>query len=56
MIALASPSHMVIGQLVYDALDDDQKSTYRQINITSEVWNYVNSNTGGNIYVVYTNK
>jgi adenylate cyclase len=52
----ANPNHMVIGQLVYDILDNDQKSSYKQLNISSEVWNYVNSNAGGNIYSIYTNK
>jgi class 3 adenylate cyclase len=56
MTALANPNHMVIGQLVYDILDNDQKSSYKQLNISSEVWNYVNSNAGGNIYNIYTNK
>jgi class 3 adenylate cyclase len=56
MTALANPNHMVIGQFVYDVLDDNQKSTYRQLNISSEVWNYVNSNAEWNIYNVYTNK
>jgi adenylate cyclase len=56
MTALANPNHMVIGQLVYGALDDDQKSMYKQLYISSEVWNYVNSNTGGDIYNIYTNK
>jgi adenylate cyclase len=56
MTALADPNHIVIGQSVYDVLDNDQKSTYRQLNISSEVWNYVNSNAEGNIYNVYTKK
>lgn len=56
MTALANPNHMVIGQKVYDILDNDQKSSYKQLNISSEVWNYVNSNAGGNIYNIYTNK
>jgi adenylate cyclase len=56
MTGLANPNHMAIGQLVYAALDDDQKSTYKQLNISSKVWNYVNSSTGGNVYNVYTNK
>lgn len=28
MTALANPNHMVIGQLVYDILDNNQKSSY----------------------------
>jgi adenylate cyclase len=55
MTTLAYPNHMVIGQSVYSALDDDQKSMYKQLYISSEVWNYVNSNTGGDIYNIYTN-
>jgi adenylate cyclase len=56
MTALADPNHIVIGQLVYDALDDNQKSIFQQIDISPEIWNYVSNYTGGNIYNVYTNK
>ena len=56
MTALANPNHMVIGEQVYETLDGGQKSTYKQLNISSEVWNYVSSNTGENVYNVYTNK
>jgi adenylate cyclase len=54
MTALANPNHIVIGQPVYDALVDGQKSMYQHLNINSDVWNYVSSSTGGNIYKVYT--
>lgn len=56
MTALANPNHMVIGQLAYDALDDNQKSIFQKLVVSPEVWNYVNNNTGGNRYKVYTNK
>jgi class 3 adenylate cyclase len=56
MTALANPNHMVIGQLVYDVLDDNQKSLFRQLAISPEIWSYVNINTGGTIYSIYTNK
>jgi adenylate cyclase len=56
MTALANPNHMVIGQLVYDVLDDNQKSLFRQLTMSPEIWSYVNTNTGGAIYNVYTNK
>jgi adenylate cyclase len=56
MTALADPNHIVIGQLVYDALDDNQKSIFQQIDISPEIWNHVSDNTGGNIYNVYANK
>jgi adenylate cyclase len=56
MTALANPNHMVIGQLVYDALDENQKSLFQRLVLSSEIWNYVNNNTEGNRYNVYTNK
>ena len=56
MTSLANPNHMVIGQLVYDALDDNQKSLFRQLTMNREIWSYVNINTGGTIYNIYTNK
>jgi class 3 adenylate cyclase len=56
MTALANPNHMVIGQLVYDTLDDNQKSLFQKLVLSSEVWNYVSNNTGRNRYNVYTNK
>ena len=52
---LANPNHMVIGQLVYDTLDDNQKSIFQKLVISPEIWNYVNNNTRGNRYNVYTN-
>jgi class 3 adenylate cyclase len=55
MTALANPNLMVIGQLVYDTLDDNQKSIFQKLVISSEIWNYVNNNTRGNRYNVYTN-
>jgi adenylate cyclase len=56
MTALASPNHMVIGQLVYDVLDDNQKTVFRHLTISPEIWSYVNTNSGGDIYNLYTNK
>jgi class 3 adenylate cyclase len=56
MTALANPNHMVIGQLVYDVIDDNQKSLFEQLTMSHEIWSYVNTNTGGTIYNVYTNK
>jgi hypothetical protein len=56
MTALANPNHMVIGQLVYDVIDDNQKSLFEQLTMSHEIWSYVNTNTGGSIYNIYTNK
>ena len=55
MTTLANPNHMVIGQLIYDVLDDNQKSLFQQLDISSAIWNYANNNTDENIYNVYTN-
>lgn len=51
MTALAKPDQIIIGQLVYDVLDDKQKSTFRLLPISPLIWNY-SSNTG-NIYHLY---
>jgi len=55
MTALANPNHMVIGQLIYDVLDDNQKCLFSQLDFNPEIWSYTNNNTGENIYKVYTN-
>ena len=52
MTALANPNHMVIGHLIYDTLDDNQKFALQQIDISPEMWIYVSNYTGGNIYNV----
>ena len=51
---LARPNRIVIGQSVYDILDDKQKSAFEALSIRSEVWSYVSSNTGG-AYRIYEN-
>jgi adenylate cyclase len=52
MTALAKPGQIMIGQLVYDTLEDNQKSTFRLLSISSDVWNYV-SNYTGRTYSLY---
>jgi adenylate cyclase len=52
MSALAKPNRIVIGQSVYDILDDEQKSVFESLPIRSDVWSYVSSNTGG-AYRIY---
>jgi adenylate cyclase len=54
MTALANPNHMVIDQIVYDILEDNQKSAFQQLGISPEIWSYVSKHTEGNIYNVYT--
>jgi len=37
-------------------LDDNQKSLFRQLAMSPEIWSYVNIDTGETIYGIYTNK
>ena len=50
--ALARPDQIIVGQLVYDMLDSKQKSTFNILLISSDIWNYISSNTG-DIYRLY---
>jgi adenylate cyclase len=52
MTALAKPDQIVIGQMVYDILDDRQKATFHPLEISHEVWSYVSDYSGG-IYRLY---
>ncbi|HEY9386134.1 MAG TPA: adenylate/guanylate cyclase domain-containing protein [Nitrososphaeraceae archaeon] len=52
MTAFAKYNQIVIGQYVYDTLDDLQKSTFKVLQVRSNDWNYVSSNTG-DIYRLY---
>ena len=52
MTALARPDQVVIGQMVYDVLDDRQQSTFHHLHVSHEVWSYVSDYTGG-IYPLY---
>lgn len=53
MTAFANPDQIVIGQLVYQILDDDQKSMFKPLPISPQIWNYLSDNTGGGIYRLY---
>ena len=52
MTAFAKPDQIVIGQLVYDVLKDEQKSTFRLLPISPNIWDYFSNITGG-IYNLY---
>jgi len=52
MTALAKPDQIVIGQMVYDVLDDRQKSTFHSLPVNPELWSYASDYTGG-IYPLY---
>ena len=52
MTSLARPDQVVIGQMVYDLLDERQKSTFHLLQVNPEIWSYVTDYTGG-IYRLY---
>ncbi|HXV46152.1 MAG TPA: adenylate/guanylate cyclase domain-containing protein [Nitrososphaera sp.] len=52
MTALAKPDQIMIGQMVYDVLDDRQKTTFHPLQINPEVWSYVSDYSHG-IYPLY---
>jgi adenylate cyclase len=54
MTALANPNHIVIGEPVYNVLDDKQRSAFQRVNMSPDIWNYVCKNSEGNIYSLYT--
>ena len=55
MTSLAEPDQIAIGQLVYDAIDTNQKDKFYELPINTEVWNYISS-TSGRIYRIYGSK
>ena len=54
MTALAHPNHIVIGDPMYNLLDDKQRSAFQPINISPDIWDYVCRNSERNIYSLYT--
>jgi hypothetical protein len=52
-IIVAKPNRFVIGLLVYDSLDEKQKSAIEVLNIDTDIWSYVGSRTGVT-YSVYS--
>jgi adenylate cyclase len=53
MTAFAKPDQIMIGQSVYDVLDDIQRANFRKLPVNTDVWSYVNPGTGG-IYCLYS--
>jgi hypothetical protein len=43
----------VIGQMVYDVLDDRQKLTFHRLQVSADVWGYMSDYSGG-IYSLYS--
>jgi adenylate cyclase len=55
MTRLAKPESFVIGQYVYDTLDETQKSTFEEVSTRNDTWTYRNEKTGS-LYKVYRHK
>ncbi|MFB5599193.1 MAG: adenylate/guanylate cyclase domain-containing protein [Nitrososphaeraceae archaeon] len=55
MTSLAKPDQIVIGQMVFDVIDENLQKKFNELPINSEVWNYISSTTG-NIYRIYGSK
>src|ERR687886_1809320 len=53
MTSLAKPNGLVIGQSVYNILDEKQKSTFEALKVNYKSWNYRDQKSG-NIYNVYS--
>jgi adenylate cyclase len=53
MTGLAKPDQIVIGQMVYDLLDDKQKLAFEPLTVNPDMWNYVSDYVGGRIYDLY---
>jgi adenylate cyclase len=53
MTVFAKPDQIVIGQLIYDVLEEDKQSTFRPLPINPQIWDYFSNNTGG-IYRLYS--
>jgi class 3 adenylate cyclase len=52
MTTFAKDNQIVIGQFVYDVLDDSQKYSFNVLRIEPDIWNYVSDSTG-DIYSLY---
>jgi adenylate cyclase len=55
MTRLAKPDSFVIGQFVYNSLDESQRSRFQEVIIRDDAWTYINEKTGS-LYKVYRSK
>jgi adenylate cyclase len=53
MTGFAKPDQIVIGQSVYDILDNVQKSNFKELPVNTDDWIYVNPTTSEGIYCLY---
>lgn len=55
MTAYAKVDHIIVGQLIYDILSQEEQEYFFLVDINSENWNYISDETGS-IYKLYINK
>jgi class 3 adenylate cyclase len=53
MTSLAKPNGFTIGQSAYNILDEKQKSTFERLDVSPNIWSYLNEKTG-KMYQVYS--
>ena len=54
MTQFAKPNQIIIGNAVYNKLDNNKKKNFEKIHIDNESWNYID-NSNGNVYGLYGN-
>ena len=52
MTSLAAPNQIVVGEFVHGALTDEQKSLFKPLVVSTEVWEYMSDYTG-KVYQLY---
>jgi hypothetical protein len=52
MTTIAKPDQVVVGQMVYDLLAEDQKSLFSLLQVSHEIWSYISDQTG-KVYRLY---
>ncbi len=53
MTSIAQLNQIVIGESLYNVLEEKQRSTFRRLTVNPSTWNYINDTTGS-IYSVYS--
>jgi hypothetical protein len=55
MSGYAKVDHIIIGQLIYDILSNEEQSYFRKVDTKPENWNYISDETGS-VYKIYINR
>ena len=55
MTAYAKVEHIIVGQLIYDILSEEEQSYFSMVETRPESWNYISDETGS-IYKLYINR